>query len=304
MQLLPTWLALRSHAEPAVRRLALASVTALGVDDPKVALAQSDAFLVARVLRAYASPPDFAAVPTIVRMVSDARGQVRKAARDSLARFGKNAIWPVRELYEEVSGQPADKSWSFERTTGELYTVLDRAQLEDAATLLARGQKALAEHHLEDMQRDYDMLLAKYPAFDERAKLAPGYAAIGGMRFAGDELDAALAAYRRAVRLDPSAPDAKKWRAQAEFVAAELALENGVIDLEGYARALTLDPELHAASEARDRLSGEKLRRAQAKKRWAAGVALVLLLGLMVLVLRARAATPLDAAPDADLPSA
>ncbi len=286
--LLPAWIILRSHENAVVRRFAQATVSALGMDDPRTALAQEDPFLVASIVRAYVTPLDFSATPLIVRMVNDTRIEVRQAARFAVSRFGKNAIWPVRELYEEVSGQAADKSWDFARSTNELYAVLDRPELEDAATLLSRGEKSLAAHDLAAMQHAYDTLLAKYPDFADKEKLAPGYSKLGAARFEEDDLEAARAAYQRAVRLAPNTKDAQLWRAQLAYVSAELSLSHGIVDLAAYDQALTLDPTLAAAREARDRLSGEKKRRQDEKKRWSATAALALLLALTVLALKMR----------------
>ena len=286
MRLLPALVALRSHENPAVRRFAINQIEALGMTDPKTALALADAHLLGRLIRAYVSPPDYAAMPLIVRLVNAPRLQVRAAARFAVARYGKNAIWQVRELYEEHSGQPANKAWDAERTAHELYTVLDRAQLEDADTLLARGMGRLLANDLPGMQRDYDLLLTKYPQFAERTKLAPGYAALGAERLSRDDLPAAVAAYRRALWLDPSAAQARQWQAQAAFTTAELALTLGVADLASYDRALDFDPTLRAARHARDVLSGEQGRRTRELKRAAAAGSLLLFAVLAVMLLR------------------
>jgi tetratricopeptide (TPR) repeat protein len=287
--LLPALIRLRSHESADVRRFAQASVTALGMDDPTLVLTDKNPYALASFVRAYSNPPDYAAMPLIVRLVNDPHIQVEQAARAAVARFGKNAIWQVRELYEEVSGQAADKSWSPERSASELYTVFDRAQLEDAETLMARGMKSFVAGDFVAMQRDYDTLLAKHPDFDAKQKLAPGYAAVGGEHLEADDLTGAVDAYRRALRLQPDAADGKHWRAQLAFAAAELSLTRGIVDLPGYDRALSFEPDHARAKEARDRLSGDKNRRAKETKRFAAVAALAILLVLAVLVGRPRA---------------
>jgi hypothetical protein len=286
VRLLPALVALRSHASPAVRRFAVNQIDALGMTDPQSALAVAEPRLLGQLIRAYVNPPDYAAMPLIVRLVNAPRIQVRDAARVAVARYGKNAIWQLRELYQEHSGQAANKGWDAEHTAHELYAVLDRAQLQDADALLARGMTQLLANDLTDMQRNYDLLLTKYPQLAERSKLAPGYAALGADRLARDDLAAALAAYRRALWLDPSAAQARRWQAQATYAAAELSLTLGVADLAGYDRALELDPNLLAARHARDLLSGEQGRRARESKRMAAGGSLLLFALLSVVLLR------------------
>ena len=66
--------------------------------------------------------------------------EVREAARAAVARFGKNAVWQMRQLYSEVAGKAADKRWDAERTAHELYAVLDR----DAREQRRRAARARA----------------------------------------------------------------------------------------------------------------------------------------------------------------
>jgi tetratricopeptide (TPR) repeat protein len=288
MRLLPALLELRSHDDARVRGWALAGVQALGMEDPRAAALIPDAHLLAQVLQAYSQPLDFAAMPVVVRLVAADKAQVRLAARAAVARFGKNAIWQLRELYAELTGQSADKSWDHERTARELYAVLDRPAIEEAQTLLARGMKHYVAGELDAMQRLYDRVLAQYPQFEDRGKMAPGYAALGRALLARDRLEPARDAFQRALRLDPQAPDAAKLRAEVAFVDAELALVSGVVDLDGYGAALRHDPDHAAAAAAHDRLSGERAARARKYRRIAAAGAIGLLLLWIAALLRGR----------------
>jgi hypothetical protein len=152
--------------------------------------------------------------------------------------------------------------------------------------LLARGRHLLDTGDLAGMQREYDALLARHPGFEERALLAPGYAARAADLFRHDALEPSLAAWRRALRLSPESPEAERWRAQVAFVSAELSLTRGVVDLAGYSRALELDPQLTAAREAHDRLSGVRAQQARELKRKLALAAVAVLLVLVLLLLR------------------
>jgi hypothetical protein len=287
--------ALRAQsAEPPTR---VEQLAALSGDDPNSALAQADPQLLVRLIHAYTNPLDYAAMPAIVRLVAASRATVREAARAAVARYGKNAIWQLREVYAEHAGQAAERSWDGERTARELYRVLDRAQREDAESLLARGLAHLAAHELAAMRVDYDLLLTKHPQFSERNRLAAGYAALGAERLAHDDLAGAVAAYRRALWLDANAGEAQRWRAQLEYAAAELALTHGVADLAGYERALRLDPQLSAARRAQVALSGERARRLRERKHAAAAASLVLFSVLAgVLLVNARKARPAPSA--------
>jgi tetratricopeptide (TPR) repeat protein len=295
LKLLPALIALRSHAESRVRNWAQQGVRALGMEDPAVATTLEDPSLVAAVVRAYSEPLDFPAMPVVVRLVASDKLQVQNAARAAVARFGRNAIWQLRTLYEEVAGQRASADWDAARTSSELYAVLDRAATEEGDTLLAQGMAHFVAGRLEPMAESYDRLLALFPFYGERAKLAPGYAALGQDKLArdrksgetaGKELSAARDAYQRALRLAPKAPDAPRWRAQLAFIDAELSLSRGVVDLKLYERALAHDPEHAAAAQAKDRLSGAAAARDRTRKKLAALGALALLGGVAVLLLK------------------
>lgn len=288
LALLPALISARSHEESRVRAFAAAGVRALGMEDPQVALQIQDAHLRSEVIAAYTQPLDYAAMPLIVRLVTAEKLEVREAARAAVARFGKNAIWQLRELYAEVTGQDADKRWDADKTAAELYGAIDRPAIEEAQTLLARGSAHFVAGRLDAMQRDYDRLLAQFPHFAEREKLAPGYAALGEKLLADDKLEPARAAYQRALRLAPDAEDNDALRAQVAFIEAELALTAGVVDLDGYERALRYDPDHAGAAEAKDRLSGARAARERRQQRMLTLGAIGLLLGCCALLLRGR----------------
>ena len=249
---------------------------------------QADPHLAAAVVRAYTDPLDYPAMPVLVRMVGADKLEVRQAARDAVARFGKNAIWQLRELYEEVSGKAVDRGWEAERVASELYLALDRDERQLAEGLLARGMSLFVAGDLKQMQQVYDALLARFPQFEQRKKMAAGYAALGDDLLARDELDAARDAYARALRLSPEADDATRLRAKLAFTRAEVALTDGVVDLHGYDQALARDPDLRAARIARDRLSGALAQQVRRQKRFAAAGAIALLLAALAVLLRGR----------------
>jgi len=295
MTLLPGLLALRSYEESRVRNWAQQGVRALGMDDPSVVTSLADTHLVAEAVLAYSEPLDFQAMPVLVRLVASDKLEVRQAARTAVLRFGRNAIWQLRTLYEEVAGQRASPDWDATRTASELYAVLDRAAIEEADTLLAQGMAHLVAGRLDEMRTLYDRLLALFPLYTEHAKLAPGYAAFGEKKLAADDLVAARDAYQRALRLDPKASDAQRWRAQLAFADAELSLSRGVLDLHLYETALEHDPAHAKAADTLDRLSGAAAARERTKKRLAAGTALGLVLAALVMGLRTRRRPATDA---------
>lgn len=255
---------------------------------------------VLRRIEAAAAPQttDFTAMPEIVRLTAAPQLQVREAARRAVQRFGRNAIWQLREFYKETTGRDAGKAWSSERAAAELYASVDRTRNELASERLTRGREALARRDWAALAREYDLLLAEYPHFPGRAELAPGYAALGAERMAQRAWAEAHAAYLRATWLDPESAELRPWRARVAYAEAELSRAQGVVDLNAYARAVRWDPQLEAARRTRERLLADPQARVQHSKRLAALAALVLILGMLLVCVRAarRPALPAQAA--------
>jgi tetratricopeptide (TPR) repeat protein len=295
LSLLPSLIELRSHEDSQVKRWAQRAVRSLGMEDPTRAVELDDPALLAAVIHAYAQPLDFAAMPVVVRLVDSDKQLVRRAAPATVARFGKNAICQLRELYAELTSQPADKRGGHGRTARELYAVLDRRLIEEAVTRLAKGLSLFLAGDLEAMAAEYDRLLARFPDFEARDRMAPGYAGLGAFHLEDDRLDAARDAYQRALRLQPDGSDATRWQAQLAFIDAERGVSRGVVDLDGYGRALALDPEHAQAAQAHDLLSGEKAARERTFRRLAAAAAAGLLIAFLLLLLR-RQRQPAEAA--------
>lgn len=284
--LLPALIELRSHESRRIKRWAARGVRALGMEDPRRATTVEDHHVAAQVVRAYASPLDFQAMPVLVRLVQDDRVQVREAARWAVAQFGKNAIWQLRELYEELTGQQADHSWDHEQTARELYTVIDRERIERTSDSLAQGMQHFVAGQLDRMADAFGRVLAAHPEHPERTKMAPGYAALAQARMAAGDLEGADDALQRAMRLAARIEDRRAYEARLAVLRAERQLKAGLVDLAGFEQATQLDPTLSTARSRLDQLSGDEKARAHSRRRWAASAALVALLLLLVVLIR------------------
>jgi tetratricopeptide (TPR) repeat protein len=295
--LLPALIELRASKDGKLREWARFSMRSLDRQSPQDATNLEDPHLLSQVIRAYTTPPDFKAMPTLVKLVRHDKLQVREAARAAVTAFGQNAVWKLREAYEDATGQRANPGWGWEQTARELYTVLDRPAMEEAQTAMAKGMQRFVQGDVEAMQNHYDRVLARVPRFTDRHKMAPGYAALGEHRFEADDLDAAHDAYALAIRLAPEAPDAQRWRAMLSFVQAERALSHGLVDEARYEAALEADPELEAAEAAHEGLASIGAARIKSSQRWAAMGAVGILLAMAMLLLRGeRRETPRAAA--------
>lgn len=284
----PKLLRLRNHLERDVRIWARRALKAMKFVEPKLVLQQDDPALVAQLIDAYAAQPDPSALHAIIQLAHSDRIQVRNAARAAVNRYGKNAVWKLREAYEEATSQRAKRAWNWKQTAQEYYLVLDRTRIEHAETRLAKGMQAYLDGDLATMRGHYDALLAREPEFAEREKMAEGYAALGQQHLQKDELGPARDAYGRALRLAPNASTAQLWRAQRDFLDAERALAAGVVDLAGYDRAISFDAAHAGALEAVDRITGARQARARERKRLAASGAIGLLIMLAGLMLNFR----------------
>ena len=278
----PMLIAVRNHPNVAVRRWSRWAGTELGFDVPGRAIqlpaVARDSTLLADTLRAYGAARQMDAMRVLASYVGSQHAQVREAARASLAFFGRNAIWVLREQLELVTGQDANPEWGWERTMNALYAAHDDARLAPVRTELAAGQAAAAGGDFSAMDSHYAAVLLRAPELAQRDQMAAGYARLGEQRRNHADLTGAERAYRRAVFLAPEHAQAASWRYALLAVHADLELSRGVADLHAYQRVLELAPGDIRAREVLDRLSGDHAARARVKRRAATGAAAVLLL--------------------------
>jgi hypothetical protein len=256
--LIPALIRHQTHPKPWVRAFCAETLQAMGVASPGRAVQQDDVVLLAAILDAYGDTLTFDAMPVVVSYVTDERLEVRSAARRAVERFGRNAIWQIRERYLNASGHDADPNWNYKRTLAELYRLHDEPRQRAFDAALERAKQALASGAAEDAQRSLDAALVADPAAASAKQAAPLYAQLAEQALARDELGPALALYRRALRLDDATPLASTLRARIAYLEGELRLTEGVVDLSRYRQAEALDPGFEPAREALDELTGER----------------------------------------------
>lgn len=303
--MLPALIRHQNHARPWLREFCRESLIALGADTPGRAVQHDDVALLAAILLAYGDSLNFDAMPVVVSYVSDERGEIQRAARAATLRFGRNAIWQLRERYLIATGKEADPTWGHEQLLAELARRLDAPRQQAQEKQLAAANEALARGAFTAAERALDEALQLAPFGVLAARAAPLYARIAGHHEAGDRLEQALACLRRAVRLAPDASGHSAWLARIAYLEAELRLGKGTVDMSGYRRALALDPALAGARTVLDELTGVNAERERARRRALAVLAAVLLASAGFFTLRvgrARATRPPvepDAAADA-----
>ena len=307
----PMLIAVRNHPNTMVRRWSRWAGTELGFDVPGRAIqlpaVAHDSTLLADTLQAYGAVRQMDAMRVLASYVGSQHAQVREAARASLALFGRNAIWAMREQLELVTGQDANPEWGWERTMTALYAAHDDARLAPVRAELAAGQAAAARADFEEMGRHYAAVLLRAPELAQRDQMAAGYASLGELRRSHADPTGAEHAYRRAVFLAPTHARAPSWKCALLALHADLELSRGVADLHAYQRVLELAPADVRAREVLDRVSGAHASRDRVKRRVAAGAAALLLLVAAVTALSyrskrltVRAPNPAEVSDDSD----
>ncbi len=309
----PMLIAVRNHPNATVRRWSRQGTASLGFDQPGRAVQQravaEDATLLSDTLRSWGAVHQLDAMRVIASYVGSEHGEVRDAARSALASYGRNAIWIVREQLALVSGTEVDPHWGSERALQALLDAHDEARLAPVRAELASGLAALTHGNLDAMGAHFGRVLLRAPELAHRDQMAIGYARLGAARREAHDLAGAERAYRRALLLGGSSPEAVPWRDALRGVQADSELARGVADVHLYRQIAARYPEDRFASEVLSRLSGERAAEERHRKRVAAAwAALSMFLAAVALLVGRRRpaarATPHTSAPTEDAASA
>jgi tetratricopeptide (TPR) repeat protein len=295
--MIPAFLRHRSHPRSHVRAACEEGLAQLAITGPGRAVQQDDVALLAAILTAYGDTLTFDAMPVVVTYLSDERVEVRRAALHAVARYGKNAIWQLRERYVNATGKDADPSWGHQRLRDELLRMFEAPKVAEFSAAMASAERALGAARAASGERDEEQQLAVaqaaadaalrvLPVAAQAARAAPVYDALAQHFEARGELTRALSAISRALRLAPNDPQVAQRRARALLLEAELRLSHGQVDLKSYERALALDPSLHEAQAALDELTGKSQERARNERRTLGGLAALLLIVAGIFLLR------------------
>lgn len=266
-----------------VRPWAANQLEAMGKRLPSDAVQTKDHQVLAEVLRAYASVKDLDALPVILSFVNADRVQVRTAAREAIGAFDQDAQWKLREAYANVANKPAAEGWTAAETAKELFATYDRMRLQEVYGLLDEGLDKERQGKHDEAIAAFDKVLARQPALDRRAEMAPAYLA-RAQRLAGVDRQAALGALLEAQRLAEGGPNAPRIEAELAYLQGEELASRGVIDVEPFQRALSLDPGHAKARAALDRLEAVSADRAY-RVQWLAAAAATVVAILLATIL-------------------
>ena len=280
---IPALIETRKETTPELRHWAYNQLEAMGKRIPGDAVQTKDNDVLADVLRAYANVRELDALPVMLSFVNSDRVQVRTAARESVGKYGQDAIWKLREAYANVTGKPAPENLSAADVARELFAAYDRFRLQEVYGLLDEGLKAEKEGRLEEAIASFDKVLARQPMLDRRAEMVGGYVAYA-QKIQESDPPKSLALFRKAARLAPEGPRADQINAELAYLEGKELLARGIADTEPFKRALKLDPAHAKARSELDRLEANVEDRENKLRAYAGGGA-VIVLGLVAIIL-------------------
>jgi len=288
LRLLPTFVSARGHPNPGVHRWGVFHARRLGAHSAGEAVHLVDSSTLPALLRAYAAVRDMGAMTIIVSYLADRRIATREAARASLEPYGQNAIWQLRRAYRNSAGEAPPSSWSAPRLLNELWSVLDTRRFASGRAIFDEAQAALQAGDYSTARRLYGELLARHASPPVSSEVAQGYALIGANALEDGEYALGAWSFGRAIRLDPDAASRDRWQARLDYAKAEQSLAHGVVDVDGYETALSLDANLREASERLEGLADGGYAPVEERRKWAGTGAAGLLFFLAAGIVRRR----------------
>ncbi len=279
----------KQHDARKVRRWARRRLNELGRAIPGEAVSTTDAVVLADVLLAFGRIRELDATRVILSYTNSERVQLRTAARQALSGIGEAASWHLKDVYKNLTGKKAPRSWDWRRTARELFRIHDRARLAKVYALWRDGSSHSAKKRHAEAARAFDKLLARVPLFSEREKMAPAYHGYGRLLLAEGKDREATTALRKALRLAPVSDkkNIAKIASLLAYLEGKALAEAGTPDRFILERALTLDSSNEAARKLLASLKDASAKRqSHLQRRWLAGAVGVVVLILLILLAR------------------
>jgi tetratricopeptide (TPR) repeat protein len=289
----PALIEAERHPAEKIAKWAARQLDMLGKGIPSEAVQTQDQAVLADVLRAYGRTRNPDSVRIVVSFANSERAQVREASRQAVALLGEVGSWQLRDTYENVVGKKPPRDWAWERTARELFAEFDRLRFAQVGKFFEDGQAARAKGDFKAMRESFDKLLAYDPNFEARTELAAGYVAYAKATQDQSRNDA-IAALRRAERLDPTLNDATSLRLTLEAEALE---EKGITDSTLLERALESDSQNPRAKSALARFERGEPKRSENARFVAAGSILAAALAAIAFIFLRRPAPVPEPAP-------
>ncbi len=283
----PALIEARQHDAKIVQKWASKQLDTLGRAIPGEAVSTNDTQVLADVLRAYGRTRDVDAARVVLSFANSDRIQLREAAREAIAAIGEPGVWQLRDVYLNLTGNKPPREWTWDRIAREIFAAYDRGRLAEVYKLMDDGVAFAAAGKLAEATGSYDKVLARAPLFDRRKEMVKTYVA-RSKELPADKREEALAMLRKAVRLDPKNPDAKKLEAEIAYLEGVVLMDQGTPDKLLFKKALDLDPTHERAKIALASLDDQVAPKKDWTKRYvaAAGLGLAALLAMILLYRR------------------
>jgi tetratricopeptide (TPR) repeat protein len=247
---IPALIRCRNHPKAWLRPVCAEALHASDSELPGQALQQNDANLIKDILRAYGDALVFEAMPAVVSHLVDQRSTVRNAATAAAERFGKNAIWQLRERYVDLTGKDPSPHWSHERLLTEIQTEYAGERIWNFENALRAAEAALEAHAPAEALATLESILETPPPDEALETVVPWVVRTGMLAERLKLYPLALAAFRRAIRTSPSNIESSIWRARVVYLEAESLAAAGQLQSPRYETAARLDAKYAAAAAA------------------------------------------------------
>ena len=223
--------------------------------------------VLAAVLSAYGETKDLDALGVVMSFIASERDEVRAASRTALLAYGDVALAKLRETYGNVMNAPPPNDWTAERIARAIFDVLDKQRLAEVDALVDDGLSRAEKDDVEGAVKDFDKVLARLPFIARRTLMAPAYARFA-LKLEETDREAARAAFRKSLDLDPNGTHASQSRAELEVMDGEDLATRGIDDRAPFERALQLDPGNTKARAALDRIDAKARGSEDRSRKW------------------------------------
>jgi len=294
----PALIEAREHDARKVRDWARRELDILGRAIPGEAVSTNDTNVLADVLLAFGRVRDVDAARVVLSFVASERVQLRKAARQSVVALGEPALWHLRDAYESATGEKPPRNWDHKRLAQELFRLHDRAGMTAIYELMEQGVALAKNGDATNAAVRFDQVLARAPLFERRKEMAPTYTTIASAHEKEGKHQEALAALRKALRLDPESPNLAHLESRIATLEGRLLIERGTPDPFILKRAVELDPKNTDARELLANLEAQTTKVESQLKRQGAAL-FVTLAGILSMVWLARRREPTGATTQA-----
>lgn len=216
-----------SSGDAGLAAVARSAHAELGQPGPAAALRELEGEDRAELLLVYASRRVMDAMEPASVFLNDPDPVVRRAAIAAVKRYGRNAIWQIREAALLFLGEELDRSMGHEESLDYLLQRLDVQRAKPQLQLLQKSRQLLEEGELERARAAADRLWAERPELDEDGVASAIYEAIAERALEGGELEEAMSAFTQAALLARGEESKAKLEARAKELQRERLKQAG-----------------------------------------------------------------------------